>query len=607
MFALLIRWRWSLTLNDYWIRLRFSFAGFKWFDVTLLVFLGLILSCFLFVGFTTPPNNMDSLDPTGITRIFYWMQQGTMEFGKPNGISSIFDPLYFHIQGVWLYSLGRSEYLFFLVQWFSLVVSTATVFRISRSLGFSTISSLLSSMVGLSLPVVLMQTYSFQGDLTVAVLVLVCISFMMDWIQSKNKLDLIFAGFALFFALGTKKAAFLAIPVFFVWIVFWLISRLKNKRLIPWGIGSTMVILVSVFILVGHSVIRQGGTIAGVQIIFDKTLSEGGVIEKYKYNAPRFLYQLIGLDGLPRILQNSLIQVKAKYFQKTLVPSSLDLEKKVFLQPGFDQVEEFNYREPLILSEESAWFGPIGVLLIPAAILSSLFSKQRNRRIYGVFSFTLFLSFFIMVIIQRPGWDPYQGRYFILPVLPMVPLVSMLIPSKRIWRAIMITFFLPICLFLSFNTYFANNSRPVITAGTIWGFQYQYILNLPENNKYELYIKNKLITSTDQIATAALDRPTIYQSSYWEQVYYSGYRMLQNIQFVDSLVPDGVTLYIDFPSSAFDYGLFGKNKDRELIRVNNASQVSSGYYLTKTDIEVNCSSDADLLGDNGLYKIYMIN
>ncbi|PKN15216.1 MAG: hypothetical protein CVU67_01730, partial [Deltaproteobacteria bacterium HGW-Deltaproteobacteria-24] len=164
--------------------------------------------------------------------------------------------------------------------------------------------------------------------------------------------------------------------------------------------------------------------------LINKCFKSIKIIEKYKYNAPRFLYQLIGLDGLPRILQNSLIQVKAKYFQKTLVPSSLDLEKKVFLQPGFDQVEEFNYREPLILSEESAWFGPIGVLLIPAAILSSLFSKQRNRRIYGVFSFTLFLSFFIMVIIQRPGWDPYQGRYFILPVLPMVPLVSMLIPSN---------------------------------------------------------------------------------------------------------------------------------------------------------------------------------
>ncbi len=211
-----------------------------------------------------------------------------------------------------------------------------------------------------------------------------------------------------------------------------------------------------------------------------------------------------------------------------------------------------------------------------------------------------------MVIIQRPGWDPYQGRYFILPVLPLVPLVSMLIPSKRIWRAIMITFFLPICLFLSFNTFFANNSRPVITAGTIWGFQYQYILNLPENNKYELYIKNKLITSTDQIATAALDRPTIYQSSYWEQVYYSGYRMLQNIQFVDSLVPDGVTLYIDFPSSAFDYGLFGKNKDRFLVRVDDVNQITSGYFVTLSSTKINLNKGISLLGNNGTVKVYVI-
>jgi len=606
LFFLAIRHRWPLALQEYRDRLKISIADFKWFDFVLLFLIGSVLSAFIVVGITTPPNNLDSLDPTGITRVFYWLQQRDLSWNVVTDIPVIFDPKLMHIQGLWLFSLGKSEYLFFLVQWFSLAVSTATIFKISRSLKFSTTNSLISSLVGLSLPIVLMQTYSFQGDLIVAVFILVCISFLLDWLDSKSRFDLIAAGLSLLFALGTKKAAFLAIPTFGVLFLFWLITKIKNKKLIPWVTGFAAVILVVGIILGGQVVIRQGGVLAGVPLIYDSQVSSIEIKEKFQYNTPRFIYQFIGLDGLPRVLQQLMIPFKADLFKKHLIPSTLDLQKNVFLQPGFDQVEEFNYLTPLILSEESAWFGPIGFLLIPLALIFALFSKYKKRRIYAVFGLVLFLSFFIMVIIQRPGWDPYQGRYFILPILPLVPLVGMLFPSNRIWRTIIVVLILPLCLFLSYNTFFANNSRPVITAGPIWGFQYQHILTLPENNKYERYFKNKLITSFDHIATAALDRPTIYQCTYWNQVYYSGFRLLGNIQFIDPLIPDGATLYLDFPSTALDYGLFGKNKDRTLIRVDDISQATTGYLLTKSTTQVALLKNMTLLGDNGVYKIYLI-
>jgi hypothetical protein len=605
LLSLIIRHCWKLSTQEYKDRVRISFSNFKWFDYLLITLMGSILAAFFVVGITTPPNNMDSLDPTGITRIFYWLQQGTLDHGRPTGLASIFDPLFFHIQGVWLYSLGKSEYLFFLVQWFSLVVSTVTIYKISRSLGFTITNSLLSSLVGLSLPVALMQSYSFQGDLSVAVLILVSISFVIEWVKAKNKWDLFAACLAFVFALGTKKAAFLAIPVFLVVLLFWLIGRLKNKKIVPWLTVSSAVVIVAGIILVGQLIIRQGGRVVGVQLIYDNQISTSKLTEKFQYNTPRFLYQLIGLDGLPRVLQNSLIPIKAELFQKA-IPSTLDLQAKVYLQPGFDQVEEFNYIAPLILSEESAWFGPVGFLLIPVSFVLALFSKQKNRKIYALFGLGLFLSFFILVIIQRPGWDPYQGRYFILLILPLIPLVSMLFPTKIMWRALLIVFILPLCLFLSFNTFFTNNSRPIITAGSIWGFQYQHILTLPENNKYQLFFKNKMTTIFDHIATAALDRRSIYDCTYWEQVYYSGFRMLGNIQFIDSLVPDGATLYLDIPSTSLDYGLFGRNKDRILLRVDDISQVSSGYYLTASTAAVTLNKDSELLGENGTYKIYLI-
>jgi len=89
-------------------------------------------------------------------------------------------------------------------------------------------------------------------------------------------------------------------------------------------------------------------------------------------------------------------------------------------------------------------------------------------------------------------------------------------------------------------------------------------------------------------------------------VYYSGFRLLGNIQFIDPLIPDGATLYLDFPSTALDYGLFGKNKDRTLIRVDDISQATTGYLLTKSTTQVALLKNMTLLGDNGVYKIYLI-
>ncbi len=602
-----LRWRKPIRFREFLNKSRFSTKDFRWFDYTLLGLIGLILSAFFVVGISTPPNNLDSLDPTHLTKLFYWIQQGTFSTVATTSLGELFDPIFIHIQGLWLFSLGRSETLFFLVQWFSLLAAAFTVFGISRSLKFSITNSLISTLVSLSLPVVLLQTYSFQGDLTVAVFVLVCISFGLEWLVTKSKFDLFAVVIAIIFALGSKRAAYLAIPVFGLFFLFWLISGIKKKKIIPWLTVSVVVVLAAAIGLIGQIVFRQGGVVAGVQLINGSQLSTDEIIGKVKYNTPRFLYQFIGVDGLPRVIQNSFYPIKADLFKRVFIPSSLDLQKEVFLQPGYDDVEKFSYTTPLILSEEGAWFGPIGFMLIPLALLLALFSRQKQRRLYAIFTFVLFLSFFIMVVIQRPGWDPYQGRYFILPVLPLIPLVSMVIPSQKIWRAFLIVLILPICLVLSFNTFFANNSRPVITAGSIWGFQYQRILTMPESNKIERYLKNKLATSFDKIASAALDRPTIYQVSYWNQVYYSGFRLLGNIEFIDPLVPDGATLYLDLPSTALDYGLFGKEKDRTLIRVVDVNQVPSGYYLTKSTSQIVLTKEMKLLGDNGTYKVYLIN
>lgn len=600
--SLIVRHRWKLSLPKYKNRLKVSYSDFKWFDYTIIVIIGVVFFAFFVVGITTPPNNLDSLDPTSLTRVFYWIQEGSLDYGKLTGLASLLDPLFFHIQGVWLFTLGKSENLFFLVQWFSLVVSAVTIFKISRSLHFSITNSLISSLVGLSLPVVLMQTYSFQGDLTVAVLVLVCFSFVIDWFNSNSKLDLFGAGLAFLLALGTKKAAFLSIPIISIFILFWLISRLKNKKIIPWVSISTGALLIVSIIFGVQMIIRQGGVLAGVHLIYDYQVSSSKITEKVQYNYPRYLYQLIGLDGLPRVLQNDLNPIKTELFQKIIVPSSIDLQKDIYLQPGFNETEKFLYNMPFILNEDGAWFGPLAFLFIPISIIFSIFSKNKHRKMYAILISFFFVMYFLMVIIQRPGWDPYQGRYFILAILPMIPLVSILIPEKRIWKTLLLILIIPISFFLSINTFLANNSKPIINQGTFWRLE----MSIPENTTFRRNVKNYLVPSIEKVAESALNRRLFYHCPYWDQVYYSDYGYLLAITYFDSLIPDEATVSISIPPSALDYGLFGKNKDRKLIHVNNIDEVSYGYFITNSESQISISKDIELLGDNGEYKVYII-
>lgn len=607
--GLISLWIWkkrALSFKTLAANLKHAPSGLKWFDGVLLGCIALILAAFFVVGITTPPNNLDSLDPTHLTKVFFWLQDDWINL-LGNGLTTLlFDPLGVHFQGVWLYSLGRSENLFFLVQWFSLVVTAATIYTISRQLKFSVTNSMISTLVGLALPVGILQTYSFQGDLTVASFILVSISFAISYLTRKDKLELAAAVVAFLLALATKRAGFLAIPVFGLFCAFWLIGRIKNKKLVVWLSGSFSVALIAGGLLVGNALFRHGGELGGFDLMADQTTTVDTLGEKAKYNVPRYLFQFIGLDGLPRVTQNNLTQVKAGLFKGIFDPLGIDLEKEVYLQPGYDEPEKFDYNATILVSEESSWFGPFGFTLIPIGLILSFFSKEKARRWYAFFTLVLFLSFFALVLIQRPGWDPYQGRYFLVAVLPLVPMVSMLFPSQRVVRVILMVMVIPFSLFLSFNTFAANNSKPVVTAGTLWSYQYQHILTLPQNNRIERYFKSKLITYSDEIFSSTLDRPTIYKSPYWEQVYYSSFDRLVDIRFIDPLIPKGETIYINATFSALDFGLFGEKKDRHVFHVQDISEVNSGYYITTLPSTIIPDERYRLLGENTSYQVYYV-
>ncbi len=582
----------------------FSDMKFSKFEIIVLVVISATFIGFFMVGATTPINNNDSL-ATHLPRIFYWLQHGNFNYWTASNLWQLIYPINAHVQGLWLFLLGKSEYLFFLVQWFSLVIITASIFDICKSLGFSTTQGLISGLVGLSLPVVLLQIFSFQGDLTVTALVMVCISFLLHFSQSKKWRYVWPAFTCIILALGTKQTAFLVFPVFCLTIVYLLIITKNFKKFLR----SSWLLLILFISLASFQFIQnlaKTDSLFGVDSLLTEentSLSQSG--EKALYVIPRYIYQFVGLDGLPRSIQPSLIQAKENIFKSILNPAGLDLEKEVFLQPGFDQNESFHYTTPLKRSEDTAWFGPYAILLIPLATLITLFSKNKLRRKYALLCLINSIIFLVLLIVQRAGWDPYQGRYFILAIIPFIPLVSILLPKNNSVRSVILGILLPASMMLIVNTLFYNDSKPIITAKTQNDIINNVISPLPEQNGLQRFFKKSLLKIAYP-TEYSIPLGNIYEATYYDRLYYSNNSTAEDIEFINQNIPEEAPISLMTFNDPVEFALFGRNRSRIVNPITSIDDIDQGYLLISNSVIIPPNLDKKLVNKNIDYSIFYL-
>lgn len=590
-------------------RSTFDFSDFHLSKLEL-VLISLISATFIglfVVGITTPINNIDSL-ASHLPRIFYWLQQGSLNYWTTltslNRYQLIY-PINAHIQALWLFLLGQNENLFFLVQWFSLVGIASSTFEISKSLNFSTTQALFSTLIGLSLPVVVLQTLSFQGDLTVTALLMVFIAFFFNFYLTNKIKFLWFAILSLLLALGTKQTAFFILPAA---ILVTLLVLVKDKGVTKFLKYSWLLLVLAIlfssyqYIL---NIVHTGSVFGLDSVLNEKYPSISRISDKATYLIPRFTYQFMGVEGLPRSIQPTLTLIKENIFTAILQPSGLDLEKKVFLQSGYDENESFQYQAIPRLSEDTAWFGPFAILLIPLSTILSFFSKNKLRRNYAIICFINSILYIFLVIIQRPGWDPYQGRYFILSLLPFIPLVSMLLPKKAVLRGIVIGTFVPICLLLIINTTLLNDSKPIITARTQNDIINNFINPLPENSGIQKFFKKTLLKLTYPTPYSS-QLVNIYEATYYDRLFFSSLYSVKDIEFINKILPEGEPLSILITRSPIEYALFGKNRSRIVNPISEISDARQGYVLVSNSLALSPPSNMKLLGKNSSYSIYFV-
>jgi 4-amino-4-deoxy-L-arabinose transferase-like glycosyltransferase len=533
-------------------------------DFAFITVIIIVMGGLFFIGMNTVPNNADSL-ATHLTRIYYWLQHGDLNRWTAVNKFQLTYPVNANFQGSWLFLLGGSENLFFLVQWYSLAVLVITVYEISRMLGFSRTSSLLSAGVVLSFPVALFQAYTFQGDVTVTALVMVSIAVGYAYLKM-NRLPLLLAALLAFaLAIGTKQTAFFVIPVFLLIGALWLVGAGMKKNHVRW------IWLLVVFLLIFsapkylQNKSEFGSFLGGNGILDPTSLISAPGLEKAAYSAPRYLYNFISFDGVPAGLANWFFEQKATIFQGLDPLLGLKLESNKFMQPGFDPNEAFLYASNPPLGEDTAWLGPLAFLLLPLATLVGLTSKDAAVRNYARFALFLGVSYSFILLLQRPGWDPFQARYFILAVVPSVPLVAALVP-KQPTAARIVTVLLALCILtLGVNTILFNNSKPILTKYNLRD-ALSAVNNLPE---LPGFIRKPVAYGIVVLRNNAPERESILSVTRDEQVYSSNHNVLADLHFIEAYLPEDAGVSIYKPGYLLEFGLFGKNVSRRLFPIRN--------------------------------------
>ena len=549
---------------------------YKWIQHDPLLSL-LVLIVTLFYGFALaqivliPQNNVDSLS-THLSRIGFWNQQGSFFPWPTFMLNQVWYPVNAQLQTYWTLLFLGSDHLVAGAQWLAVLVSGMGVFGMARFYSFTFHQSAFAALVFLSFPLVALQSTTTQTDLITTVYFILAVYFLFLGLQTKENPLLTLSAISIGIGLGVKKSYFLLLLVLVIMAILAAVQFGKRsyKQLFVWLLN--LVIGISLFGAYNYVVNwRIWGSPFGLPAYVDNllqtsqpqhaapkimaNLSRGDpqianrdelfpgrdIFLELAYNTPRLIYQALDTSGLPRPVDGYAHKVKMR------------LVGAFFHWIGFDEIEgvaytapghTFSFSDKNINEESHAWFGPLSVLLLFPALMIETRRGFRTHSYLLLAPGVAILFFLPMEIILRPGWDPFQGRYF-------APLVALASPLMAYWfkekDTILHEWLIGgLAVVILFVTLLYNPSKP-----TLGKFA----------EEFHVWDNDRIFVQT-------------IQRKKERELYY----------MVERLVPTDSTLGYYIPFFILEYPLFGENLTRRLVPVVSPSQLSDIQWLREHGI-----------------------
>ena len=528
-----------------------------------------------FLIFLVPPNTNDILT-THLTRIAFWLQHGDMlPWSTPNNFTLIY-PVNANLLMLWIMLFTRSWMAAGFMQWFAALAGAAAIFGISRLLGWRRAGAFFASVIWMSLPEVLLQSTTTQLDLILAAFSVITVYFLIAGFKHQQRSELVLSGLALGLTIGTKQIALFLLPGFMLFILLiWLKDRQKYSRLtITWlisaGISS---------ILLGSYIYIQNTILFRNPMGDAETLSQqlGGqkrwqIGDSLAYNSLRFFYQSLDPTGIPLQYADNFNSLKTGLLEPLFSTVGLDLEDPIAVH---DPRVLFSYKEIPPIQEDRSWFGILGFFLIFFLTPIQLGIGIKMKDPFRVGLIGLSLTYSIFVIALRPGWDPYQGRYFIPAIAFTAPFFASLVRIEPGWRIVtwVIVIFSVITMFYAT---IANSGKPLLS-----GFRIQGFVRNSYPDSYARY-RTQIHALTDMNFPAQRDIWDLDMTG--RQLIQNG-AMVKPVRMVEDLVPADASLALGFTRNLPVLPFFGHRLSRRIYQVYPAETLLDEIWFRENRID----------------------
>lgn len=478
----------------------------------------------VFLILYVPPNNVDSVS-THMSRVGFWLQYGSYFPWETSKLFQIIYPVNAQLQHFWSVLFSQTDRFVGFVQWFAAIISAVAVIGLARLNSASRKQALFSGLVFLSLPAIVLQSTTTQNDLVICALFIILIYFYFNFLQTHQKLSLIFSGIALGLAVGTKQTIFFLLPGLVLLILYtWLVKhQIPFRQILLWGCASLLTFLmIGSQIFFSNQVKYQHPLGPKEFVAYSSNLLESSNLPQIiLLNTSRLLYQMVDTTGLPQPLWGYGVKAKAEILRPIFNFLQIPIESDLGVTAG----HHFNLRTPYPLQEDAAFYGPLGFLLLFPSVIIGFWHAIKKNKFYPFVVLPFCVIFLLLDTLGRPGWDPFQGRYF-MPVVAMAsPLAATWISQRShqwigwLFSAIAISILVSVILI--------NPAKPATGSQAIWHLTRNQLIGL--QNRY----------------------------------------MIESIEIFEEIVPSNATVgIVSYQGIYSEYYFFGPNFSRKLIPIH---------------------------------------
>ena len=495
--------------------------------------------------FFVPPNNNDSL-AIHLARIGMWDQFGSWLPWNTKVIWQLTFPFNAEIFSYWILLFTRGEHLLGLITYVTGYLSIFVIYQLAKEFTQKQDIALFAALTWAAFPVVQLNFTSTRHDHPSSLLILAAIYYFYLHLKAKNTSYLILAGLAIGLSIGTNYSVAGYLPALaLIFLLYWLaFKRITFKDMVSLGVSSLVA-----FLLLSSPIYISNylafGSLLGPDALEmtsqSSSLENTSKLEHIGLMSGRWAYQIVDFQGIPEPYLGKLMQIKAMIPDWVAEKTAVTLEKNSSLL----NQDVFAYEEHIPFSEDSSWFGLVGIFAFFVVSIYVLITTIKKKHPLMVFTTLFLVTVPVALALVRPGWTPYDGRYFItLFALLVVGLAAFLEDLPKTLSTILVYAITILSIITLFLSIYSNPAK------SFWGYK-------------AFWIQHR-----------------------YDSISAQSYHTKEMLYLVDQNVPlDGVMGIATTSNVYYEYGLFGENFTRWIVPVAPHELVCDQEWLDEQGIE----------------------